>query len=126
MAVMEGAIRANGVRAGVNGRARTAFLTGLIAAVALPIGVGWGIWTYHTQGTPQLTETYAAVPVAVVLGILAVFLGRGAMRVAWITLGRVGGARLARSGWMLGVVGLYFATMALLAFAFYGILLLFQ
>jgi ABC-type proline/glycine betaine transport system permease subunit len=116
----------SGAHAATNTRARAAFIAGLIAAIAIPVGLCWAAWTYHTQGTPQLFESYAAIPVAVLLGLLAVFLGRGGMRTAWITLGRVGGARLARGGWVLGIVGVYFGVMALLAISFYGILLLFQ
>ena len=126
MSAMEGLARADGARASTNGRARAAFITGLVAAVAVPAGVGWAVWTYHTDGTPQLGATYISIAVAGVLGIAAVVLGRGGMHVAWITLGRIGGGKLARAGWALGLIGLYFALMGLLALAFYGILLLFQ
>ncbi len=123
---MEGLARAESVPAGVNGRARAAFVTGLVAAIAVPVGLGWAIWTYHVHGTPQLHPVYAAIAVAGVLGIVAVVLGRGGMHLSWITLGRIGGGRLARAGWILGLIGIYFALMGLLALAFYGILLLFQ
>jgi hypothetical protein len=126
MSAMDGLARAGEAHAAVNARARAAFLVGLVAALALPVGLGWAVWTYHVHGTPQLNEAYAAIPVAAVLGLLAVVLGRGGMRASWITLGRVGGARLARAGWILGVLGLYLALMGLLALAFYRILLLFQ
>ena len=125
MSAMEGLARAEGARA-VNGRARAAFAVGLVAAIAMPAAIGWAVWTYHVHGTPQLHPTYVAIAVAGVLGILALILGRGGMHVSWITLGRIGGARLARAGWILGVLGIYFAVMGLLALAFYGILLLFQ
>jgi hypothetical protein len=126
MSAMEGLARADEARPAVNARARGAFLTGLLAALAVPVGVGWAIWTYHVHGTPQLRPTYVAIPVAAVLGIAAVILGRGGMHVAWVTLGRIGGARLARAGWALGMTGLYFALMGVLALAFYGVLLLVQ
>ena len=126
MRAMEGLARAEGAPAAVNGRARAAFLLGLVAALAVPVAVGWAVWTYHVHGTPRLYETYVAVPAAAVLGLLAVILGRGGMHLSWITLGRIGGSRIARAGWALGLAGLYFALMGLLAFAFYGILLLFQ
>jgi hypothetical protein len=125
MRAMEGLAKAD-ARPAVNARARAAFLTGLVAAAAVPVGVGWAVWTYHVHGTPQLHPTYVAIPIAAVLGILAIIFGRGGMHVSWITLGRVGGGRLARAGWVLGAVGVYFALMGLLALAFYGILLLFQ
>jgi hypothetical protein len=126
MSTMEGLAKVDAAHAGVNGRARAAFLTGLLAALAVPVGLGWAVWTYHVHGTPQLHPAYATIGVAGVLGVLAVILGRGGMHVSWITLGRIGGARLARAGWALGMIGIYFALMGLLALAFYGILLLFQ
>jgi hypothetical protein len=125
MSAMEGLVKAD-ARPAVNARARVAFLTGLVAAVAVPVGVGWAAWTYHVHGTPQLHPTYVAIPIAAVLGILALVFGRGGMHASWLTLGRVGGGRLARAGWILGAVGVYFALMGVLALAFYGILLLFQ
>jgi hypothetical protein len=125
MSAMEGLARADGVR-GVSGRARGAFAAGLIAAIAVPVALSWAVWTYHVHGTPELRGIWVAIPVAAVLGALAVVLGRGGLRLSWITLGRIGGRRLARTGWLLGVIGLYFALMGLLALAFYGILLLFQ
>jgi hypothetical protein len=126
MSAMEGLARPDAAHAGANGRARAAFGVGLVAALAVPVGVGWAVWTYHVHGTPHLHPTYFAIPVAAMLGIVAVILGRGGMHVSWITLGRIGGGRLARAGWVLGMIGLYFALMGLLALAFYGILLLFQ
>ncbi len=125
MSAMEGLARADGARQ-VNTRARAAFPVGLIAAIAMPVAIGWAVWTYHVHGTPQLHPTYVAIAVAGVFGILALVLGRGGMHVSWITLGRIGGARLARAGWTLGLIGIYLAVMGLLALAFYGILLLFQ
>lgn len=126
MGAMDGLAGMDEARPAVNARARGAFLAGLLAALALPVGVGWAVWTYHVHGTPQFRPTYVAIPVAAVLGLAAVILGRGAMHLAWLTLGRIGGARLARAGWVLGLIGLYFALMGLLALAFYGVLLLFQ
>ncbi len=125
MSAMEGLAKVESART-VNGRARAAFAAGLVAAIAVPVGVGWAVWTYHVHGTPQLHPTYVAIAGAAVLGIVALILGRGGMHVSWITLGRIGGARLARAGWILGLIGIYFSVMGLLALAFYGILLLFQ
>ena len=125
MSVMEGLARAEG-HAAANGRARVAVAVGVVAAIAVPVALGWAVWTYHVHGTPELRGIWVAIPVAAVLGLVAVVLGRGAVRLSWITLGRIGGRRLARTGWLLGLAGIYFAVMGLLALAFYGILLLFQ
>lgn len=126
MARMEEAVRARSVRPVPNPRARVALLVGIVAAAAIPVGVGWAIWTYHTQGTAQLRASYVSVFVALPLGILAVFLGRSGMRTSWLSLGRVGGAGIARFGWACGLVSIYLSIMALLAYGFYGILLAFQ
>lgn len=123
---MEGLARVDGVGGSANTRARGAFAVGLIAALVVPVALGWAVWTYHVHGTPELRGIWVAIPVAAALGLLAVILGRGGVHISWVTLGRIGGRRLARTGWFLGVTGLYFALMGLLALAFYGILLLFQ
>jgi hypothetical protein len=73
-----------------------------------------------------LNYAAGAIPVAAVLGILAIMLARSARRQSQVTLGRVGGTRLARAGSILGILGLYLAVMALLSIGFFGLLLLFD
>jgi hypothetical protein len=67
-----------------------------------------------------------AVPLAAVLGMAAMALSRSARRHSQISLGRIGGAGLARTGWILGMLGLYLAVMAALSVGFFGLLLLFD
>src|SRR5262249_27076463 len=55
----------------------------------------------------------------------AMSLSRSARRHSQISLGRIGGTGTARAGWILGLLGLYFALMAALAVGFFGLLLLF-
>ena len=123
---MDDAYRIKSARPASNERARAALLAGLGAAAAIPIGLAYAVWSYHTHGNVSLIGGYAAIPVAVVLGAVAVALGRSARRQSWISLGRVGGERLARAGSALGYLALYLAVMALLALGFFGLLLLFD
>lgn len=119
-------MRTSSARQVPNERARAAVLAGIGAAAAIPIGIAYAVWSYHSHGNVNLIGGYAAIPVAVVLGVAAVALGRSARRQAWISLGRVGGERLARAGSILGLLGLYLAVMGLLSLGFFGLLLLFD
>ena len=74
----------------------------------------------------DLNYAAGAIPVAAVLGIVAIMLARSARRRSQVTLGRVGGTRIARAGSILGILGLYLAAMALLSIGFFGLLLLFD
>ena len=73
-----------------------------------------------------LLEAAAAIPVALVLGVTAVAMGTRARRRSDFTLGRVGGARSAAVGRILGLVGIYVGLTAALAVGFYGLLTLFD
>ncbi|HEX9415709.1 MAG TPA: hypothetical protein VF895_03275 [Gaiellaceae bacterium] len=123
---MDDALRTRSARQVPNERARAAVLAGLGAAAAIPVGLAYAVWSYHSHGNVSLIGGYASIPVAVVLGVVAVALGRSARRQSWISLGRVGGERLARAGSIMGLLGLYLAVMALLALGFFGLLLLFD
>lgn len=105
-----------------NERARASVLAGAVAVIALPGAIALAVYS----STVDLPYAAAAIPVAAGLGILAIVLARRARRHSQVTLGRVGGAGLARAGSILGFLGLYLAVMALLSLAFFGLLLLFQ
>jgi hypothetical protein len=64
----------------------------------------------------------AAVPVAALLGLVALWLARRGRRRADRTLNRVGGRRSARAGKLLGGLGLYLAATAALALGVYALL----
>lgn len=91
---------------------------GVLAALTVPVGVFFSRWVAGVR----LVDAAIAIPVAVILGLVAILLGsRSRKQVEW-TLGRLGGARLARLGTILGVVGLLLALTASLALGFYGLL----
>ena len=73
-------------------------------------------------GVYELLHAGFAIPVAVLLGALAIGLARGALRLDDIRLGRAGGRRLARLGRALGVLGISLAATCAVALAVYGIL----
>ena len=105
-----------------NERARASLLAGVIAVLAIPAGLALAAYSSMVD----LTESAVAIPVAGVLGVVAIALSRGARRISQITLGRVGGTHVARVGAVLGFLGLYLAAMALLSIGFFGLLLLFD
>ena len=93
---------------------------GALAAVAVPIGVFCSRWVAGVG----LLDASIAIPIAVVLGLSAIVLGRRSRQRAEWTLGRVGGRSVARLGMTLGVVALCLAMTAALALGFYGLLVL--
>jgi len=91
---------------------------GLVAALAVPVGVVFSRWV----GNVSLLDASLAIPVAVVLGLVAVLLARRARGTAEWTLGRVGGLRAARLGLLLGAVAICLALTAALALGFFALL----
>ena len=74
----------------------------------------------------ELLEASAAIPVAAVLGVLALWLARRAGRRLHRTFGRSGGTGAARVGRLLGVLGLCLAAAATISVAFYELLVHYQ
>ena len=105
-----------------NGWARGAILVGLVAVAAVPVAVA----VAQASDAVELLHAAAAIPVAAVLGTVALVLGTRGRRAARLTLGRVGGDRLARTGRVLGGLAVYVALTAALAVGFYGLLNLFD
>ena len=70
----------------------------------------------------NLIDAAYAIPVAAVLGLLAVALSIGARRRFEWTLGSAGGARLARVGRVLGVLAVCGAVAAGIAIGFFEVL----
>ena len=70
----------------------------------------------------ELLHAAAAIPVALLLGSLAVALSRRARSRLGPTLGRQKGARTARLGRLLGILGLLIALTAAGSVAIYAVL----
>ena len=90
-------------------------LVGLLAAAAIPVG----ILITNYRNDLRLIHAGYAVPVAAVLGFVAIRLARRARRRLERTVGRAGGAMPARLGRILGWLGLYLALIGAIALAFY-------
>jgi len=93
-------------------------LVGLLSLAALPAAV------IAARESDELTlvEAGVVVPVAALLGVVALWLARRARRRADRTLDRVGGRRTARVGKLLGGLGLYIAATAAIALGVYALL----
>jgi hypothetical protein len=90
-------------------------LVGLLAAAAIPVG----ILITNYRNDLRLIHAGYSVPVAAVLGFIAVRLARRARRRLERTVGRAGGAVPARLGRIFGWLGLYLALIGTIALAFY-------
>jgi len=101
-----------------NGRAVGSVLAGLAATATMPLA----ILATRYSGSYELLHAGFAIPVAVLLGAVAVGLGRSALKLDDIRLGRAGGRRAARLGRALGVLGISLAATCAVALAVYGIL----
>ncbi len=93
-------------------------LLGLLAVAAVPAAVAV---TRFVAGL-ELLDAWAGIPVAALLGLVAISLARRARFVRERTLGRVGGERTVRLGRALGVLGICVAVTAALAVGFYAVL----
>jgi len=105
-----------------NDRARASVLVGVLAVLAIPGGILLAAYS----AAVDLAYAGAAVPIAAVLGVVAISLSRSARKYSQISLGRIGGMGLARAGSILGILALYLALMAALSVGFFGLLLLFD
>lgn len=115
-----GAGTATGSEARTSGNARAvaAVVVGLLSAATMPVA----ILASRYSESYELLHAGFAIPVAVLLGGLAIGLARGALRHDDMRLGRAGGRRAARLGRALGVLGVALAATALVALAVYGLL----
>ncbi|HEY1318243.1 MAG TPA: hypothetical protein VGF10_13550 [Gaiella sp.] len=101
-----------------NGRAIAAVAAGLLSAATMPMA----ILATRYSGSYELLHAGFAIPVAVALGIVSIWLARGALRHDDARLGRAGGRGAARLGRALGVLGVALAATGLVALAVYGLL----
>jgi hypothetical protein len=91
---------------------------GLGSVAAIPVAV------YLTRFSDAYDLLHAgfSIPVAAVLGLLALFLSRRATRGDVLGLRRSKGGRAAQVGRVLGVVGICLALAGLVALGVYGLL----
>ena len=101
-----------------NGRALGAVALGLLSAATLPLA----ILATRYSASYELLHAGFAIPLALALGIGAIWLARAALRHDDARLGRAGGRGAARLGQALAVLGIALAATALVALAVYGLL----
>jgi Kef-type K+ transport system membrane component KefB len=96
-------------------------VAGLAAVLALPAAIALAQVSHV-----RLLQASAAIPVAAVLGVAALWLARRAVRRLQRTFGRSGGGATARAGRFLGFLGLCLAASATISVAFYELLVHYQ
>jgi hypothetical protein len=115
--------RSSSSRAERNGAAWGAVAAGFLSLLALPAAIE------ASRRFEELTLTVAVAigaGVGAFLALLSIAFVRRARYRYERTLGRVGGAGLARAGRFLGVLGLLVAITAALALGFFGLLVLLE
>jgi cytochrome c biogenesis factor len=88
---------------------------GVLAVLAIPVAV----YVTDQRNDLRLLHAGVAVPVAALLGIVAIRLAKRARRRLERTLERARGARSARFGRILGWLGLYLALIGAIALGSY-------
>jgi hypothetical protein len=101
-----------------NAAALWSVVVGLLAAAALPAAVAYAYWSERLP----LIWAGAAVPAAIVLGLITLALARRGERSAGMTLLRRSGSLSARLGRLLGTLALILAGSGLTALAVYAAL----
>jgi hypothetical protein len=100
-------------------RAAWSVALGALATLTLPVA----IFTTRYSESYDLLQAGFAIPIAIAFGISAVAMARRARALDEATLGRAGGAKVARAGRFLGILGLCVAASATIALTVYGVLL---
>ena len=95
-----------------------ALVSGAASTATLPLA----IYATRFSDSYDLLHAGFGIPIGAVLGFLALHLARRARRLGALALGRPSGARAARVGRALGLVGLGLAAAGLVAVAVYGLL----
>ena len=101
-----------------NGLAWGSVVAGLASVATLPVAV------YGTRFSDSYDLLHAgfAIPVTVVLGLVALALARRARLRTAVSLSGEGGGGAAAVGRVLGIIGLCMAASALVALGVYGLL----
>ena len=100
------------------GSARASVLLGVLSVALLPAAIAATRWSREYE----LVHAAVAIPLALLLGVLAVMLARRARTRLGPTLGRPKGARTARLGRLLGILGLLLALTASGSVGIYALL----
>ena len=100
------------------GSAWASVFFGLLSVALLPAAITATRWSRQYE----LLHAAAAIPVALLLGALAVSLSRRARSRLGLTLGRPRGARTTRLGRLLGILGLLLALTAAGSIGIYALL----
>lgn len=106
------------MRAPGSGSALGSIAAGLASVLTLPLA----IYATRFSGAYELLDAGWAIPVAVVLGIVAIALARRARVQSAVSLVSSRGPGAAGVGRFLGVLGLCMAAAALVALGVYGLL----
>lgn len=93
-------------------------LVGALAALTMPIA----IFATRYSDSYSLLQAGFAIPVALVLGAVAVILARRARALGGARLGHTGGTKVARLGRWLGLLGICLAASSTIAVSVYGLL----
>jgi hypothetical protein len=93
-------------------------LFGLLSLATMPVAIAATRWSR----TYELLDAAFAIPVALLLGALAVSLARRARRGLALTLGPARGAGSARVGRVLGMAGFLLGITAAMAVGVYFVL----
>jgi hypothetical protein len=93
-------------------------LAGLGSVATLPVAV----YLTRFSSSYELLHAGFAIPVGIVLGLVAIVLGRRSRRQSALRLGRENRDWAARAGLALGLVGVGLAAAGLVAVAVYGLL----
>jgi hypothetical protein len=104
-----------------NPRAVWSVVLGLAAVLAIPAAV---VLQYYSSSV-TLVESTSSAGLAIVFGLLAIVFARRGREKYARTIGRSGGAGLARAGRLLGAIGLCMGLSTALAVGFYGLLTVF-
>jgi hypothetical protein len=104
-------------RGGSAGAFGAAFV-GFLAAATMPVA----IYLTRFSDSYELLHAGFAIPLAAILGLLAVGLARAARRRDALRLVPGPGSRLATAGLVLGAVGICMAASAIVALGVYGLL----
>ena len=101
-----------------NTRAIAAVILGLLSLAAMPLAI---LATRYSEAY-ELIHAGFAIPVGLLLGVLAIGVARGALRHDDLRLGRAGGRNIARVARGLGVLGIALAATGVVSLAVYGLL----
>jgi hypothetical protein len=104
-----------------NPHAVAAVVVGLAAVLVIPVAE---VIQYYSVEVTLIQSTISAAP-AIAFGLWAIALARRGRFVLARTIGRAGGARTARTGRLLGWLGLTMGMIAALSVGFYGLLTIF-